>query len=35
MLSCEFFYFTDNVVIFPEKEEYDKLKASPQKTVKR
>ncbi|XP_024143097.2 tumor necrosis factor receptor superfamily member EDAR isoform X2 [Oryzias melastigma] len=24
----------DNVVIFPEKEEYDKLKASPQKTVK-
>ncbi|RVE58123.1 hypothetical protein OJAV_G00206220 [Oryzias javanicus] len=24
----------DNVVIFPEKEEYDTLKASPQKTVK-
>jgi len=29
------FGFTDNVVIFSEKDEYDKLKATPQKTVKR
>uniref|UniRef100_A0A3B5MHH5 Ectodysplasin A receptor n=1 Tax=Xiphophorus couchianus TaxID=32473 RepID=A0A3B5MHH5_9TELE len=28
------FLLTDNVVIFSEKDEYDKLKAAPQKTVK-
>uniref|UniRef100_A0A3B3YUY2 Tumor necrosis factor receptor superfamily member EDAR death domain-containing protein n=2 Tax=Poecilia mexicana TaxID=48701 RepID=A0A3B3YUY2_9TELE len=28
------FLLTDNVVIFSEKDEYDKLKAGPQKTVK-
>lgn len=30
-----FFLLSDNVVIYSEKDEYDKLKATPQKTVKR
>lgn len=29
------FVVADNVVIFSEKDEFDKLKAPPQKTVKR
>lgn len=32
---CIFFLFSDTVVIYSEKDEYDKLKATPQKAVKR
>ena len=34
-LSFSFFLSLDNVVIYSEKDEFDKMKAPPQKTVKR